>query len=81
MSHMSRLEAQRPTKRLSPLDISHIVLLARSLGGKGDMPPHNRASNVNSTPHDTLAEGAEALSKQTTCADLGVVEGCVGAQE
>ena len=36
------------------------------------MPPHNRASNVNSTSHNTLAEGAEALSKQTTCADLGI---------
>ena len=36
------------------------------------MPPHNRASNVNSTSHNTLAEGAEALPKQTTCADLGI---------
>ena len=36
------------------------------------MPPHNRASNVNSTSHDILAEGAEALPKQTTCADLGI---------
>ena len=32
------------------------------------MLPHNRASNVNSTSHDTLAERAEALSKWTTCA-------------
>ena len=29
------------------------------------MPLHNRASNVNSTSHNTLAEGAEALPKQT----------------
>ena len=36
------------------------------------MPPHNRASNVNSTSHNTLAEGAETLSKQTTCTDLGI---------
>ena len=34
------------------------------------MPPHNRASN--STSRDTLAEGAEALPKQTTYADLGI---------
>ncbi len=38
------------------------------------MPPHNKTSNVNGTSHDTLVEGAEGLSKQTTCADLGMLK-------
>ena len=38
------------------------------------MPPHNRANNVNnSASHDTLAEGAEALPKQTTCENLEIL--------
>ena len=37
------------------------------------MLPHNRADNLNnSASYDTLAEGAEALSKQTTCSNLKI---------